>query len=83
MSSPHPEQDPVIELFSGTLWEAEMVKSLLNDAGIGSFLRNNVVNTYMYNPIQAAGVKVMILESDLREAREILRDFTKPENGDE
>lgn len=67
----------VIELFSGTPWEAEMLHSLLLDAGIQSFLGNNVLHSYMYNPIQASGVKVTILESDLYDARLILEDFTK------
>ena len=29
----------VIEVFSGTLWEAEMIKSMLEDVGIKSFLK--------------------------------------------
>lgn len=71
------DNDKVIELFSGTLWEAEMIHSLLNNAGIQSFVKNNVVNSYLYNPIQASGVKVMVLESDLKEAEGILKDFTR------
>lgn len=71
------DNDKVIELFSGTLWEAEMIHSLLNNAGIQSFVKNNVVNSYLYNPIQASGVKVMVLESDLKEAQGILKDFTR------
>lgn len=62
----------VIELFSGTLWEAELIHSLLADAGIQSFLRNTAVTSYLYDPIQASGVKVMILETDLTEAQGLL-----------
>lgn len=43
----------VIELFSGTLWEAESIHSLLTDAGIQSFVRNTVVTSYLYDPCQA------------------------------
>jgi hypothetical protein len=46
-------KDIIIEIFSGTLWEAEMVKSLLQDAEIDSFLKNSNLNTYIYEPIQA------------------------------
>lgn len=56
-------KDKIIEVFSGTLWESEMVKSLLQDSEIESFLQNTNLNTYIYEPIQAAGVKVMILIS--------------------
>lgn len=74
MNTNNTDNTKVIELFSGTLWEAEMIHSLLTDAGIQSFVKNNVVNTYLYNPIQASGVKVMILESDLLEAQGILKN---------
>lgn len=73
MAETKPDNNPVVELFSGTLWEAEMIHSILENAGIQSFLKNNVVNSYLYNPIQASGVKVMILESDLQEARGIIK----------
>jgi len=43
----------IIELFSGTLWEAESIHSLLTDAGIQSFVRNTVVTSYLYDPCQA------------------------------
>jgi len=66
----------VIELFSGTLWEAELIHSLLTDAGIQSFVRNTVATSYLYDPIQASGVKVMILESDRTEAQGIVNAFS-------
>ena len=65
-------KDIVIEIFSGTLWEAEMVKSLLQDAEIESFVKNSNLNTYIYEPIQASGVKVMILNSDSEKAKEVI-----------
>jgi hypothetical protein len=54
-----------------------MISSLLTDAGIESFVRNTMVTSYLYDPIRASGVKVMILESDLAEARGIVKAFTK------
>jgi len=67
--------DPVVELFSGTLWEAEMVKSLLESAGIQSFLKNSVLNSYAYEPTRAEGVSVMVLLSDYPEAKKVADDF--------
>jgi hypothetical protein len=65
----------VVEIFSGTSWEAEMVRSLLSDAGIASFLNNDVLGNYLIDPIMASGVKVMILESDLEEATGVVQYY--------
>jgi hypothetical protein len=74
------DKDIIIEIFSGTLWESEMVKSLLQNAEIESFLKNTNLNTYIYEPIQAAGVKVMILSSDYEKAKEIIDDYYRNMN---
>jgi hypothetical protein len=68
-------KDLVIEIFSGTPWEAEMIKSLLENVGIESFLKQNTMATYAYNPIFSEGVKVMILNSDFEKAKEIVDDY--------
>ena len=74
------DKDIVIEIFSGTLWEAEMVKSLLQDAEIESFVKNSNLNTYIYEPIQASGVKVMILNSDSEKAKEVIDTYYRNMN---
>jgi hypothetical protein len=74
------DKDIVIEIFSGTLWEAEMVKSLLQDAEIESFVKNSNLNTYIYEPIQASGVKVMILNSDSEKAKEVIGTYYRNMN---
>jgi hypothetical protein len=68
-------QDEVIEIFSGTPWEAEMVRTLLQDSEIRSFLKNNLVNSYAYDPGLASGVKVMILSSDFNNAKAIVDGY--------
>jgi hypothetical protein len=73
-------KDRIIEVFSGTLWESEMVKSLLQNAEIESFLKNTNLNTYIYEPIQASGVKVMILSSDYEKAKEIIDEYYRNMN---
>jgi hypothetical protein len=69
------DQDPVIEVFSGTLWEAEMIRSLLENAEIASFLKNNVVSSYAFEPTPSGEVKVMISGSDLVRAKEIVDGY--------
>jgi hypothetical protein len=67
----------IIEIFSGTLWESEMIKSLLQNAEIESFLKNSVLNSYWYDPISSDGVKVMISSSDSERAKEIVDEYYK------
>lgn len=71
------ENDPdnIVEIFSGTLWESEMIKSLLQYSGIKSFTKNSVLNSYVYGPIYATGVKVMILFSGYEKAKEIVDNY--------
>ena len=71
------EEDSIVEVFSGNLWEAEMIKSLLKDSEIDSFLKNVVLNAYAFEPTHAGAVQVMILSSDLDRAREIVEDYWK------
>jgi hypothetical protein len=70
-------EDPIVEIFSGSLWEAELLKSLLNDQEIECFLKNSTLNSYMYEPTYSTGVKVMILQSDLENASAIVKEFLK------
>ncbi len=71
------DNNSIIEIFSGTTWEAEMVKSLLEDSEIRCFLKNNIINTSLLNPIIAEGVKVMISSSDYDRAKRIVDDYYK------
>ena len=71
----HKDQEKFIVVFSGTLWEAEMVKSLLLDAGIESFLQNATGRSYAFEPILAEGVKVTISEKNGQTAHEIVEEY--------
>ena len=73
-------EDKIIEIFSGTIWESEMVKSLLQNAEIESFLKNTNLNTYIYEPIQASGAKVMILSGDYEKAKEVIDEYYRNMN---
>jgi hypothetical protein len=70
-----PVQDDSIEIFSGSLWEVEMLRTLLNDAQVSNFVLNSTLKDFMYHPIKAEGVKIMVLERDLEEARQIVSDY--------
>lgn len=68
---PH-QNTPIIEIFSGTMWEAEMIKTLFEAAEITCFLKNTTLNSYAFEPIHSEGVQLMILDSDTREAQKII-----------
>ena len=71
------DNDAIIEIYTGTLWESEMITSLLKDAEIQSFLKNSLLESYTYEPISAAGVKVMIFSSDYKRAKEIVDSYKR------
>lgn len=71
------DQNSIIEIFSGTPWESEMVKSLLKNSEIESLLKNNSVSSYSIEPTFPGGVKVMILRSDYERAKEIVDEYYK------
>lgn len=71
------DNNSIIEIFSGTIWEAEMVKSLLENAEIRCFLKNNVLNTNWYDPIISEGVKVMISSSAYNISKKIVDNYYK------
>lgn len=74
------DSDKIIEVFSGTLWEAELLKSILSDAKINCFLKNAVINSNLYDPIMSHGVKIMIQTADEKEAKTIVDDFYKSQS---
>lgn len=74
------DKNKIIEIYSGTLWESEIVKSLLQDAEIESFLKNTVFNSYAFEPLKAESVKVMISNYDQEKAKIIVESFYKNMN---
>ena len=57
-----------VEVFSGTIWEAEMVKSLLENAEIETFLRDENIGTlapWYSAPGGAGSVKVIVSNLEL------------------
>jgi hypothetical protein len=75
----HNEIVPV-EVYSGTIWEAELLKSLLEDAEIETFLHD--VNTGTLAPWYTAGggagsVRVIVSSLDIENAKVIVEEFEK------
>ena len=68
---------PII-IFSGSMWEAGMVKSLLDDAEIECFMNDENRNGYYPISFDANGVtKIVVSSKDAEQARLIVEDFKK------
>ncbi len=73
-------KDEIIEVFSGTSWEAGMVKSLLEDAGITVFLKDQIIGTlnpWWTAPGGAGSVKVTISGIEYGKAKPIVEEYEK------
>lgn len=67
-----------VEVFAGTQWEAALVKSLLENAEIQAFLKDEIRGTTMPWQVTPGGinaVKVMVSSNDLEMARLVVADF--------
>ncbi len=69
-----------IEIFAGPIMEAQMVKSLLENAEIETYLQDEYVGTLV--PWQASGggansVKIIISSEDLEKAQIVLNEYHK------
>ena len=73
----HEPDDPVV-IYSGTAWQAEQLRGLLENAGIESFLRDEVMGR-IDAPALAAGaigaVKLVVTREHGAQARQVLQDF--------
>lgn len=74
---PNPHIKAIV-IFTGTTWQAGMVKSLLGDAGIEAYLFDGVRGTYNpgWNlPGEEGSVRVVVSEEDLADAKIIVSDY--------
>jgi nicotinic acid phosphoribosyltransferase len=74
--------DPV-DVFAGTAWEAALVKSLLENAEIEVFLKDEIRGTMAPWHISPGGtdpVKVVVSGADYEKAMEVVRDFENNRN---
>jgi hypothetical protein len=79
------ETEPV-EIFAGTTWQAEMVKSLLANAEVEVFLKDEIMGTlnpWYTAPGGAGAVKVFVASSDYNRAKQVVDEYQENlrENG--
>jgi hypothetical protein len=69
-----------VEVFAGTIWEAELVKSLLENAEIETFLLDENTGTlapWYTAPGGAGSVKVIVSNTDVNRAKMIVAEYEK------
>lgn len=72
------DKSKLVEVFRGSLWKAELLKTILSDHGIESATKDSlVVNLAM--PSNVVDVFVLVNESDKEEATRIVAEFEKNE----
>jgi hypothetical protein len=71
-----------VEIFDGTQWEASLVKSLLDNAEIESFIKDSrmgVLAPWNVDPGGAGPVKIFVSNVDLDKAKEVIDQYEKAE----
>jgi hypothetical protein len=67
-----------VDVFAGTTWEAALVKSLLENAEVEVFLKDEIRGTMVPWHVSPGGidaVKVVVSSRDYEKAMQVVRDF--------
>jgi hypothetical protein len=74
------EENEIIEVFYGTMWEASLLKSILEDNGILAVMNNSINSHYTYVP--NGQVSVLVRNSDADNAKAIVEQFKQNNSED-
>ena len=69
----------LIEVFKGSLWEAELVKSLLDSNDVPCVLKDGMVVNVV---LPSSAVTVLVNEENFETAMEVVRDYEKKKNAE-
>lgn len=72
------DQLQLLEVFAGSIWEASLIKSMLEDAEIQAYLKDEIWGTYAPWHVAGGGagaVKVMISSIDYIKAKAIVDGY--------
>ena len=72
----------LVTIYKGTLWECELLKSLLESEGIPAMIKNQVLNSYAFDPIRNEQAHVLINEEDSDNVYPLVKDFLDNINKD-
>ena len=75
-----PDNIHAVEIYSGTLWEVELLKSLLENAKMESFIKDEIIGTtfpFHASQVAANPVKLIVSSLDYQMALIVLQKFKK------
>ena len=75
------DKSKLIEVFQGSLWEAQLVKSLLENNDIESTLKDGMVVNIVL-PETAVDIAVRVNEANYEAVMEVVREYEKNKDGD-
>lgn len=67
-----------VEVFSGLMWEAEMVKNLLENENIEAFLNDEILGTLAPFYVNSGGmgsVRVIVSNTDFEKAKLVVTEY--------
>ncbi len=70
--------DTPVEVFAGMLWEAELLRAMLEDAEIYAFLTDKIFGGVLppiYSATDSGQVKVKVSGRELERAKAIVKEF--------
>jgi len=68
----------LVEIYEGTLFECQMIKNLLENEGIESNLKDEIIGTRGGNVFRpAGGVIIVITDDNYEKAKIIISEFEK------
>ncbi|KAB2822958.1 MAG: DUF2007 domain-containing protein [Paludibacter sp.] len=65
----------LIEVYNGNLFECQMLQHLLENEGIESFLKDEIIGTRSAVWSPGSGVRLMISDEVVEQARKIVEEF--------
>ena len=72
----------LVELYDGSIFECQMLKNLLENAGIESYLKDELIGTRSPGWRPGGGVKIMVSDVNYEKARQVVIEYesTKKDN---
>lgn len=75
------DKTKLIEVYTGSLWEAELVRTMLGDNGIETAIKDALLPNLTL-PAIIMDVSVLVNEIDYEPAMEVVRAYEKNTDGD-
>lgn len=73
------DKSKLVEVFNGSLWEAELIKGLLEANGVKSVIKDGIIVNIAL-PETAIDVAVLVNEKDYEAAMQVIRERDKEKN---